>query len=362
MASPSPSSFTETTESTTGPECEFPFWTSEATEEVGPRPRPASSVMAGGLRLGREVEAFEQEWAPSAGARGGGRQQRDGRARARARRSGAVRAGRGDSSSPPLTAGYTALAILNAGATPVFADINPHTCTLDPKLSRGRHSAHARRRARALYGRWLKWKASLLLRRGAASSSSKTRAVARRERRREARGRARHASAFSFYPTKNLGAYGDGGRSPRTTKPDRGVKSCGRAGTSRRYGASVSEPGSTRASTRFRRRLSGSSSGGSKGGTRAAAKSRACTGARSPVVELSLPADHEPGSHVYQCSSRNTPSANGCANTSRRAASRRSSTTHTCSPTATLPPRLAAALPFAEASWTGFYRSLYTHN
>src|SRR5205085_11004194 len=47
--------------------------------------------------------------------------------------SGAVRRNaRDEVITSTLTAAYTALAILNAGAVPVFADINPETYTIDP--------------------------------------------------------------------------------------------------------------------------------------------------------------------------------------------------------------------------------------
>ena len=43
----------------------------------------------------------------------------------------------------PLSAAYTALAIMMAGARPVFADIDPERLTLDPRGGRsGDHAAH----------------------------------------------------------------------------------------------------------------------------------------------------------------------------------------------------------------------------
>ena len=84
--------------------------------------------------LGPEVAAFEAEWARycAAPAAAGVASGTDALALALVA-TGAVRKGRGDEViTNPLTAGYTALAILNAGGVPVFADIDPHTYTLDP--------------------------------------------------------------------------------------------------------------------------------------------------------------------------------------------------------------------------------------
>ena len=45
--------------------------------------------------------------------------------------------------TPPLSAAYSALAVMMAGARPVFADIDPERLTLDPAAGRGRdHAAH----------------------------------------------------------------------------------------------------------------------------------------------------------------------------------------------------------------------------
>src|ERR1051325_4797200 len=105
-------------------------------EEVGTEVRAAvERVLTGGtFILGREVEAFEREWARFCGAGAGAGVANGTDALALALvASGAVRPGRRDEViTAPLTAGYTALGILNAGGVPVFAGINHRTFTPDP--------------------------------------------------------------------------------------------------------------------------------------------------------------------------------------------------------------------------------------
>ena len=173
-------------------------------------------VLAGGSYiLGREVEAFEREWARfcGAGACAGVANGTDALALALLA-SGAVRPGRRDEViTAPLTAGYTALAVSNAGGVPVFADVEPETFTLDPKgLERA-----LTKRTRAvvpvhLYGQMADIEAvcDFAARRGLVVVEDAAQAHGARLGRRRA-GAWGQAAAFSFYPTKNLGAYGDGG-------------------------------------------------------------------------------------------------------------------------------------------------------
>src|SRR5262245_17812519 len=104
----------------------------ELEKEVAPA---TIRVLEGGTYiLGAEVEAFEEEWARFCGVAGAAGVGNGTDALALALlASGAVRPGRGDEVvTTPLTAAYTALAIVNAGAVPVFADIDAATYTLDP--------------------------------------------------------------------------------------------------------------------------------------------------------------------------------------------------------------------------------------
>src|SRR5215218_6061458 len=172
-------------------------------EEVGDEVRAAvERVLDGGVYiLGREVEAFEREWARFCGAAASAGVANGTDALALALvASGAVRPGRRDEViTAPLTAGYTALAIQNAGGVPTFADVDP---------------VH-------LYGRLAEMEAvcDFAERRGLVVVEDAAQAHGARLGRRRA-GAWGQAAAFSFYPTKNLGAYGDGGA---VTSDDAGV-------------------------------------------------------------------------------------------------------------------------------------------
>jgi dTDP-4-amino-4,6-dideoxygalactose transaminase len=169
-------------------------------------------VASGWFVLGPEVEAFEREFAAAMGG-----------AYAAGVGSGtdaialilrALGIGSGDEViTTPISAAYSALAVMLAGARPVFADVDPATLTIDPE----RIEAAIGPRTRAilpvhLYGQ-------------AADMAAIERVAARHNlaivedccqaHLATAAGRPVGtigvAGAFSFYPTKNLGALGDGG-------------------------------------------------------------------------------------------------------------------------------------------------------
>jgi dTDP-4-amino-4,6-dideoxygalactose transaminase len=169
-------------------------------------------IASGWFILGPEVEAFESEFAAVSGAGhavgvGSGTD-------AIALILRALEIGPGDEViTTPLSAAYTALAVMMTGARPVFADIDPLRLTIDP----GAVSAMITARTRAilpvhLYGQAADMEA---LARAASHhglpiiedccqahlATSEGRPV----------GTIGVAGAFSFYPTKNLGALGDGG-------------------------------------------------------------------------------------------------------------------------------------------------------
>jgi dTDP-4-amino-4,6-dideoxygalactose transaminase len=113
----------------------------------------------------------------------------------------------------PMTAAFTALAVRRAGARPVFADLDPRTLNVDPRAV----EAALTPRTKAilpvhLYGHPADLDPLLELarRRGIALVEDACQAVgARYEGKRV--GALSGIGALSFYPTKNLGALGDGG-------------------------------------------------------------------------------------------------------------------------------------------------------
>ncbi len=182
--------------------------------EDGPAVQAAIArvVDRGWFILGPEVEAFEAEFAAASGAPhavgvGTGTD-------ALALIIRALGIGPGDEViTSPLTAAYTGLAIMMAGARPVFADVDPERLTLDPAAA----AAAVTPRTAALlpvhlYGQAADGLAfaALAERHGLALVEDCCQAhLATCEGRPV--GTLGIAGAFSFYPTKNLGALGDGG-------------------------------------------------------------------------------------------------------------------------------------------------------
>jgi dTDP-3-amino-3,4,6-trideoxy-alpha-D-glucose transaminase len=169
-------------------------------------------ITRGWFILGPELEAFEREFATACGASEAAGVGTGTDALAIALR--ALGIGPGDEViTPPLSAAYTALAIMMAGARPVFADIDPDRLTLEPDAA----AAAVTPRTAAivpvhLYGQPADMTAI------AAVASRHNLAIV--EDCCQAHlgtcggrpvGSFGAAAAFSFYPTKNLGALGDGG-------------------------------------------------------------------------------------------------------------------------------------------------------
>lgn len=169
-------------------------------------------IASGWFVLGPEVEAFEAEFAaasqaPFAVGVGTGTDAITLILRA-------LDIGPGDEViTPPLSAAYSALAVMMAGARPVFADIDPDRLTLDPRAAEAAITSRTRAIMPVhLYGQAADMRAfeaiaarhNLALVEDAAQAQLCTadgRAV----------GTIGIAGATSFYPTKNLGAMGDGG-------------------------------------------------------------------------------------------------------------------------------------------------------
>jgi dTDP-4-amino-4,6-dideoxygalactose transaminase len=169
-------------------------------------------IARGWFVLGPEVSAFEQEFAAASGGAHAVGVGTGTDAIALILRGLGIGAG-DEVITSPLSAAYSALAVIMAGARPVFADIDPLRATIDPE----RVADLVGPRTRAilpvhLYGQ----PADMAAIEGIASrhnlaivedccqahlATSGGRPV----------GTIGVAGAFSFYPTKNLGAFGDGG-------------------------------------------------------------------------------------------------------------------------------------------------------
>jgi len=162
--------------------------------------------------LGPELDAFEKEFAGAVQAPHAVGVNTGTDALALSLR--ALGVGRGDEViTTPLSAAYSALAIMMAGARPVFADIDADRLTLDPRAT----AAAVTSRTKAimpvhLYGQPADMPAlmqvaqrhGLLVVEDCCQAHLATCAG-------QPVGSFGNAAAYSFYPTKNLGALGDGG-------------------------------------------------------------------------------------------------------------------------------------------------------
>ncbi len=173
----------------------------------------ARVMKRGNFILGEEVESFESEWANYCEANGAVSVANGTDAITLAiKASGAIKPG-DEIITTPLSAAYTALAIVNAGAKPVFADIDEATFTINPEQieknitprTRGIIPVH-------LYGQTADMKAINEI-----AAHHKLFVIEDVAQSHGARfdgkpcGSQSLAATFSFYPTKNLGAFGDGG-------------------------------------------------------------------------------------------------------------------------------------------------------
>ncbi len=169
-------------------------------------------LQRGWFVLGAEGEAFEAEWAEYCGVAhavgvGNGTD-----AIQLALRAAGI--GPGDEVVvPALTAAFTALAVTMAGATPVFADVDPSCYTLDPAAF---EAAITPRTAAVipvhLYGCPADMQPIVQIARRhhllVLEDAAQAHGACYQERRVGGLG---DVATFSFYPTKNLGAYGDAG-------------------------------------------------------------------------------------------------------------------------------------------------------
>jgi dTDP-4-amino-4,6-dideoxygalactose transaminase len=169
-------------------------------------------IERGWFVLGPEVEAFEEAFAALSGARAAVGVANGTDAIALILR--AIGIGQGDEViTTPLSAAYTALAVMQVGAKPVFADIDPDRLTIDAAAA----EALVTSRTAAilpvhLYGRpaGLERLEAVARRHGLALVEDCCQAHLATFKGKPV-GTVGVAGAFSFYPTKNLGALGDGG-------------------------------------------------------------------------------------------------------------------------------------------------------
>jgi dTDP-4-amino-4,6-dideoxygalactose transaminase len=173
--------------------------------------------------LGEEVEAFEREFADYCGTK---------HCVALSSGTAALHLGllalgvqQGDDViTSPNTFLATAEAITYCGARPVFVDIDPATANLDAKLLERAITPRTRAILPVhLYGRPADMDAinEIAARHGLRVLEDAAQAHGAKYRGRRV-GSLGHAAAFSFYPTKNLGAYGEGGA--LTTNDDQVAK------------------------------------------------------------------------------------------------------------------------------------------
>jgi len=167
---------------------------------------------SGWFVLGPEVEAFEAEFAAACGAPAAVGVGTGTDAISLALR--ALDIGPGDEVIvPAMTAAYTGLAVITAGARPRIVDVEPDTLTIDPSAC----AAAVNSRTKAiipvhLYGQPADMKAvrAVAGRHALAIVEDCCQAHLATEQGIPV-GTRSDAGAFSFYPTKNLGALGDGG-------------------------------------------------------------------------------------------------------------------------------------------------------
>jgi dTDP-4-amino-4,6-dideoxygalactose transaminase len=173
----------------------------------------ARVIRRGNFILGKEVEAFESEWADFCETKGAVSVANGTDAITLAIKAAGAIETNNEIITTPLSAAYTALAIVNSSAKPIFVDVDEKTFTLNPEQlekaitpqTRGIIPVH-------LYGQIADMKAineiaerhKLFVIEDAAQSHG-----ARFDG--KPCGSKSLAATYSFYPTKNLGAFGDGG-------------------------------------------------------------------------------------------------------------------------------------------------------
>jgi dTDP-4-amino-4,6-dideoxygalactose transaminase len=166
----------------------------------------ARVIRRGHFILGEELRAFEEEFARAMGARFAIGVSNGTTAIELSLREAGIR---GEVLVPALTAPFTAVAIRAAGCTPRFCDVDPETLQIDARDA----AARVTKRTRAivpvhLYGQ--PCDIAAIRRIGLPVIQDACQAHAATFKGKPLALRTPHV-AYSFYPTKNLGAFGDGG-------------------------------------------------------------------------------------------------------------------------------------------------------
>ncbi len=169
-------------------------------------------IERGSFILGEEVRKFETGWANYCEARGAVGVANGTDAITLALIAAGIKAG-DEVITTPLSAAYTALAIAGAGAKPVFVDIDENTFNLNP--AKIEQAITPRTRAIVpvhLYGQSADMTtiSAIAERRKLIIIEDAAQAHGARANGKPA-GFSSLAATYSFYPTKNLGAFGDGG-------------------------------------------------------------------------------------------------------------------------------------------------------
>ena len=169
-------------------------------------------ITRGWFILGPELEAFEAEFAAASGAAHAVGVGTGTDALALSLRALGIGPGH-EVITSPLSAAFSAIAILMAGATPIFADLDEARLTLDPAAV----EAAITTRTAAIMPVHLYGQPADMTRLGAIARAHNLAIVEDACQAHLATcagqpvGTFGAAGAFSFYPTKNLGALGDGG-------------------------------------------------------------------------------------------------------------------------------------------------------
>jgi dTDP-4-amino-4,6-dideoxygalactose transaminase len=168
-----------------------------------------AGVLDGGrFVLGERVAAFERAFAAYCGAREAVGVASGTEAIAIALRGAGVEPG-DEVIVPAGTCVPTVAGVESAGAVPVLADVDPETWTLDPAAVAARVGPRTRAVVPVhLYGLCADVDGLRGLGLTIVEDAAQAHGAERNGRR---AGRLGDVAAFSFYPTKNLGAYGDGG-------------------------------------------------------------------------------------------------------------------------------------------------------